>query len=495
MIDASLINLKDVFDQHGNFLVNKDGREVGKELLERKSIGYISFVRGDNPYTFPYKVWPDDFAPEKTLKNIIYPRTQLNGKEVNGNIQFLSLYMVQCGGYQTVGYNYVVSKLSDSQGFDIENMEQLGYIQLTKPLEALNIVYPNLELFEKEDEAEIDIKNLVGKDGLSRVMTYKETISPPVKNNFNYREEILETYGKIFAPENIGTYSAKIKAICDNIINSEGVILIYSQYLDGGVVPIALALEEMGITRYGSTSSLFEKRPIENLDLRTYENTNIKDSIPAKYIMITGDNKLSPNNLEEVKAATKSTNINGHNVKVVLISQAGSEGLDFKFLRQVHILEPWYNLSRIEQIIGRAIRNCSHKDLPLEERNAQIFLYGTELLDNEEEAADLYVYRLAEQKAIQIGNVTRVLKEASVDCLLNSEQQNFSAENMKLTIKQKLSNGMVVDYQVGDKPYTAQCDFSDTCMYKCNPDNIIGEVNNLSYTENFVNMNSEKNFN
>ena len=488
----SLINLKDVFDQHGNFLVNKDGREVGKELLERKSIGYISFVRGDNPYTFPYKVWPDDFAPEKTLKNIIYPRTQLNGKEVNGNIQFLSLYMVQCGGYQTVGYNYVVSKLSDSQGFDIENMEQLGYIQLTKPLEALNIVYPNLELFEKEDEAEIDIKNLVGKDGLSRVMTYKETISPPVKNNFNYREEILETYGKIFAPENIGTYSAKIKAICDNIINSEGVILIYSQYLDGGVVPIALALEEMGITRYGSTSSLFEKRPIENLDLRTYENTNIKDSIPAKYIMITGDNKLSPNNLEEVKAATKSTNINGHNVKVVLISQAGSEGLDFKFLRQVHILEPWYNLSRIEQIIGRAIRNCSHKDLPLEERNAQIFLYGTELLDNEEEAADLYVYRLAEQKAIQIGNVTRVLKEASVDCLLNSEQQNFSAENMKLTIKQKLSNGMVVDYQVGDKPYTAQCDFSDTCMYKCNPDNIIGEVNNLSYTENFVNMNSEK---
>ena len=488
----SLINIKDIFNQDGNFIVDKDGNEIGKELLERKSIGYVSFVRGDNPYTFPYKVWPDDFAPEKTLKGIMYPRTQLNGKEVNGNIQFLSLYMVQTGGYQTVGYNYVVSRLSETQGFDIENMEQLGYIQLTKPLEALNIVYPNLELFEKEDEAEIEIKNLVGKDGLSRVMTYKETISPPVKNNFNYREEILETYGKIFAPENIGTYSAKIKAICDNIIDSEGVILIYSQYLDGGVVPIALALEEMGITRYGSTSSLFEKRPIENLDLRTYENTNSRDSIPAKYIMITGDNKLSPNNLEEVKAATKSTNIKGHDVKVVLISQAGSEGLDFKFLRQVHILEPWYNLSRIEQIIGRAIRNCSHKDLPLEERNTQIFLYGTQLLDNEEEAADLYVYRLAEQKAIQIGNVTRVLKEASVDCLLNSEQQNFSAENMKLTIKQNLSNGMVVDYKVGDKPYTAQCDFSDTCMYKCKPDDVIGEVNNLSYTENFVNMNSEK---
>jgi len=242
-------------------------------------------------------------------------------------------------------------------------------------------------------------------------MTYKKTISPPSITNFKYRDEILEKYGRIFSQENIETYSAKIKAITDNIQNSTGVVLIYSQYLDGGVVPIALALEEMGITRYGSTPSLFEKRPIENLDLKTYTNTNSKDSIPAKYIMITGDNKLSPNNIDEVKAATQKSNINGEKVKVILISQAGSEGLDFKFIRQVHILEPWYNLSRIEQIIGRAVRNCSHKDLPLEERNVQVFLYGSELVDNLIEAADLYVYRLAEQKAIKIGKVTRVLKE------------------------------------------------------------------------------------
>ena len=116
--------------------------------------------------------------------------------------------------------------------------------------------------------------------------------------------------------------------------------------------------------------------------------------------MITGDNKLSPDNIGEVKAATQKSNINGDKVKVILISQAGSEGLDFKFLRQVHILEPWYNLSRIEQIIGRAVRHCSHKDLSLEERNVQIFLYGSELVDNIIEPADLYVYRLAEQKEI-----------------------------------------------------------------------------------------------
>jgi hypothetical protein len=488
----STVELKDIFDQDGNFLPNSEGKDIGKALLERKATGYVSFVRGDNPYTFPYKIWPDQFAPEKSIKNMIYPRIQVNSKDVIEPIQFLSLYMIPMGGYQDSGYSYIINQMSSTEDFNIEKMEQLGYIQLTKPLEALNIIYPNDDIFENGIDATVDIKNLVGKEGLNNIMTYKKTISPPSITNFKYRDEILEKYGRIFSQENIETYSAKIKAITDNIQNSTGVVLIYSQYLDGGVVPIALALEEMGITRYGSTPSLFEKRPIENLDLKTYTNTNSKDSIPAKYIMITGDNKLSPNNIDEVKAATQKSNINGEKVKVILISQAGSEGLDFKFIRQVHILEPWYNLSRIEQIIGRAVRNCSHKDLPLEERNVQVFLYGSELVDNLIEAADLYVYRLAEQKAIKIGKVTRVLKEISVDCLLNSEQINFSAENMKIILKQKISDGKIIDYQVGDKPYTQQCDFQDTCMYKCKPENTIGDINKLTYTKNFIEMNIDK---
>ena len=86
----------------------------------------------------------------------------------------------------------------------------------------------------------------------------------------------------------------------------------------------------------------------------------------------------------------------------------GSEGLDFKNLRQVHIMEPWYNLSLVEQIIGRAVRNCSHKQLPFKERNVEIFLYGTLLNNEDDEAVDLYIYRIAEMKAVQIGRVSRI---------------------------------------------------------------------------------------
>ena len=74
------------------------------------------------------------------------------------------------------------------------------------------------------------------------------------------------------------------------------------------------------------------------------------------------------NNDFEVKGLTnddkKNGNIEGHKIKVVLISKAGSEGIDLKFIRQVHILDPWYNMNRPEQTIGRAVRNFSHKDLP-----------------------------------------------------------------------------------------------------------------------------------
>ena len=56
-------------------------------------------------------------------------------------------------------------------------------------------------------------------------------------------------------------------------------------------------------------------------------------------------------------------------IKVILLSKAGNEGLDFKCIRQIHILEPWYNLNKIEQIIGRCIREGSHLSLPPEKRN------------------------------------------------------------------------------------------------------------------------------
>ena len=503
----SQIEVGDVFDKNGDFVVDENGEETGKNLLIRKARGYISFVKGDNPYTFPYRIYPLDFDKTKSVKNIVYPTLQLNEKKIIEPLQHSDIYVNNIGEYQNIGYQYVISYIKNRQ-IDIfdktgtlktdrfKKLDRFGYTLLQKPIEALNIIYPieNLQTIVDENTYNIDPSELIGKTGLNRLMGYTQTNTPNVRNEYYFK---TQAFGNIFALENIGLYSSKIKSILDNIINSTGIVMIYSQYIDGGIIPVALALESLGITRYGDTSNLFKTPPSENIDYKTYKTKAALEGSsefkPAKYIMITGDKSISPNNLKELKYATNPDNLDGSRVKVILISQAAAEGLDFKYIRQLHILDPWYNMNRIEQIIGRGVRQCSHKDLPLSDRNVQLFLHGT-LLPTNIEPVDLYVYRLAEDKAIQIGKITRILKQVSIDCILNSNQLNFRENILNKSLNIKLSDGSNIDYRIGDRPYSAVCDYMDDCYYKCIPDTKLSDLNveMSTYSSKHIELNSDK---
>ena len=276
---------------------------------------------------------------------------------------------------------------------------------------------------------------------------------------------------------------------------------------------MALALEEMGFTRYGEKSiPLFKTPPSPVVDVTTMRPPASKKGFkPARYVMITGDPRISPNNDADVKAITNNNNIfkenkdgtiediSGEIIKVVLISQAGSEGLDFKAIRQIHIMDPWYNINRLEQIIGRGVRNFSHKDLPFEKRNVQIFMHGTILDNPKEESADLYVYRMTEIKAVKIGKVTRLLKQTSVDCLINHDQTELIAKNFdkieeNKNIHQILSDHQTLDnFQIGDIDNTATCDFMK-CEFDCLPNIELNDsdINTSTYNEAFMLINSDK---
>ena len=501
--NRATIELKDVFDKNGNFLISADGQNIGEELLRRKATGYVSFVRGENPYTFPYRIFPNLFDPSHTFKELDYPRVQLNGKPIIQPLEHINLFVNNCGSYQEKAYMYIISQIKEKYAKNkkglpsFENMDSFGYIVLQKPLLALNMVYPNKLLDTDSDN--FDSKFLLGSEGLRRTMKYTETSNPPTKKNFEYKSNIKSEFGNIFSTNEIGKYSSKIKSITESVKNSEGIILIYSQFIDGGVIPVALALEEIGFTRFGDkASNLFKEPPTQQIDAISgipkdkMENKELFK--PAKYTMITGEKSLSPDKNFDLKNLTDEDNKNGEKIKVVIISMTGSEGIDFKNLRQVHILEPWYNLSLIEQIIGRAVRTCSHKQLPFRKRNVEIFLYGTLFNESEEESADLYIYRLAEMKAVQIGRVSRLLKENSVDCILNISQTNFSEEIMNKIVEQELSNKKVIEFPIGDKPNTVSCDYMDTCSFRCKPFKEIkeDEIKLDTFDESFIMMNSDK---
>jgi len=483
---------KEVFDKKGNFKQNDDGEEIGKELLIQKMLGYISYVRGNNPFTFPYSVYPLEAGSPNSSVGMLqtgtwqYPSKQVNGAAIVAPINILDLTITDIGPFQLIGYNFVINALKKKYKTLSDPKKGLSYTVLEPPLQALNMIYPHTDLDESGDA---DLYTyLYGKRGLARVMNYDER----TKSNFKYKDKTLQNFGRIFSPENIGKYSAKIAYICESIYKSQGIVFIYSQYIDGGAVPIALALEEMGIKRYGSNKSLFEKAPTASIDALTMKPAEAGKAFQAaKYIMITGDKNLTPDVRSELKAATGPLNIKGERVKVIIVSRAGSEGLDFQNIRQTHILDPWYNLNRQDQIIGRAVRNFSHCALPYEQRNVSIFLYGTRL-PTDVEAIDLYIYRLAEDKARKIATVVRVLKENAVDCLLNRQGQDFSAKKINKIVDQQISTGEVIKYKIGDKDNSQICDFT-RCEYECNSKvQEIAEIDTTTYNESFIIMNLDK---
>ena len=476
----SSITANEIFNQSGNL---KPG---GKELLIRKARGYISVVKGENPYTFPYRIYPKDFDISKTFSPMNgqkYPNTSWDGRAIASSEQspIIQLYLSKIGSCnkengekclmcQSCVYTDIFKSLTTAEPNFNLNRELIE-----KLLEILIISYPI-----KENNLSHFIHTFNGKDAFSRVMKYDH-----IGHKFRYKEK----YNGFFKPTQIGQFSSKIKTILDLIEKSEGIILIYSDKIFSGLLPMALALEESGFSRFEDKNLL--------------GTVTSKKKVHSNYIMVTGNSILSPDNKREINAITDVKNKDGTIIKVVLISGAGAEGIDFKFIRQVHILEPYFNLNRIEQVIGRAIRNLGHKDLKFSQRNVQIFMHATILENPEVESIDLYVYRIAEGKAKKQGIVTRILKETAVDCILNHSQTNFSQEilNVKLddksTVRQVLSTGEELsDFKVGEPSYSASCDYMEKCYYDCSAGtNSVDKITDLdedTYNEKFLKVNFDK---
>ena len=529
------IDIRDVFNPNpdeGIFVETSEGpgqiMETGRENLRRFSTGYVSYIRGENPYTFPFRIYPDEFSPEHTFSGAVtgsksprssgekggyqIPSIQINGARIPEHRKLSrmqdKIYLTAASEYQQNVYLYIIRQFLTLKRDEMRNIEEsvsVGINILRSPVEALNISYPSDDFNPASENPNYDIRLLVGKYGLRNIMNYDEE----TKTGFEYKEDKPH----IFSLDLIGDYSSKIKNICDNIYKSEGIILIYSFYIEGGVIPMALALESMGLTRYGTkVRSLFNNPPdgvrqIDGITCRQRREMRANETFfPAKYVVISGEAALSPDNIGDVKAASNEANFDGRFVKVIIISKSGTEGLDFKNIRQVHILEPWYNINLVEQTIGRAVRNCSHKDLEFEKRNVQIFLHGSILTNTPaEEAADIYMYRLSERKARYIGEVSRVLKENAVDCLLNIDQTNFTEEKFdeKLNdepVTQILSSydpttksSIDIKYKIGDKNYSSVCDYME-CVFSCKPgmaESRIGTRKDI-FTDAIITMNTDK---
>ena len=116
----------------------------------------------------------------------------------------------------------------------------------------------------------------------------------------------------------------------------------------------------------------------------------------------------------------------GEIVKVMMITASGAEGINLKNTRFVHIVEPYWHMVRIDQVIGRARRICSHQELPEELRTVQVFLYLATFSEKQRTSED--------NKELIIRDVSKLNKNIPI----TTDETLFENSQIKDNINQQI---------------------------------------------------------
>ena len=247
---------------------------------------------------------------------------------------------------------------------------------------------------------------------------------------------------KIFSPK-------MLKMLKDLKKNMDGKMMnqfVYSQYISlEGLGVFSAILEHNGFQEYKLTKNagVWEEAEMDNRPAFAFfkGGTSDKDKeLRELYLQIYNEK------YEDTFPQSLKDSITKKRLCVLLVSSAGAEGISLIGTRNVYIMEPYWNPARIDQVIGRAIRINSHKDLPEEERTVKVQLYMTVFSPEQSVSpegpnivsirrndmvlkryegespqetfmtSDEFLYEVAYEKTRIIKQVSLLLKQAAVDC-------------------------------------------------------------------------------
>lgn len=335
------------------------------------------------------------------------------------------------------GLELIEKALYGKVSFVSENIENIpkqidmGDDLFENQIGTLKIVYCKMSKYQR-DVYKIAFDKETGKDGNSSKGENSLYLNSTYASSVVYP---LDKYGKnssppdsIFKIDELYTYSTKLFHLLQTIRSTPNELhFIFSSFTaeDTGTSLVAKMLQLNGFIEA--------------------DDSNLNKDV-LKYITFTGDSKHSPVYREKFRKQFNSReNRHGHKINVLIGSKVTAEGITFKNVRHVHILEPDWNITLVNQVIGRAIRNGSHDALPSAERNVKVYRYAAYYPD-ETFYIDIEKYKMSELKDRSNRTIYRLLKENAVDCTLNKE--NY----IKFT--KQFEDG------------SAQCDYQQ-CEYQC----------------------------
>ena len=441
-------------------------KPTGADYFKKMSQGYISHLRGADPLTFA-----------KRVEIGVKPK----------GLMFTKLIQCHMEQLQLETYNKVIENLET----DYDSLD-------TKASAISNFCIPIL------DENKKKIIGSYGNEGLTElrnqiknnydVLNSKIALDfYGIKNNkeefINYNMDTQNITGKILNKKYLKTFSAKFHKILEDIEdnlfvnkkNKESMTgFCYSNWVKIGIDLFQEILLNNGYLEYEEN---YNKYNIKNdticyycgIEKQHHESSKTHFFKPATFLKITGQNNDEKNEIEQDKKIEYVNNVYsnienryGGNIKLLLGSKVMSEGYSLKLVGCEFIMDAYYTLGRIEQIVGRGVRWCSHYDI-MDKNNmypkVKVFKYVSSVKNNISSEEQLYAK--AEIKFVLVKKIERLMKENSIDCPLNYTGNIFK-EEVDTYRKCKPPNlDMVNEIENKDIVCPTQCDFT-TCDFKCN---------------------------
>jgi len=382
-----------------------------KNLFQRRIMGLVSYYIGAT----------SDFFPSKTIE-YVYVRMSKYHEDIYNYFEGIEERIARKKKKQLSGeesYKSYTRQASNfvfpfmGQGMTGENRPRPKNFAITKKTKD---EIDKGKITEKDKEKYYNAKNYI--NAIEKyVLTFENHINNFIaedeKNKYTIRDDVKvyhEKYNDNFDDfnnkeekkskvyEELYKCSAKMLNIIFNILKIKGPALVYSNYvLMEGIQVFCIYLKCLGFTSALDDGGKDYYRYMEYHGL-------VKKDDRGKILDIFN----------------KKENMNGVLCKILIISSAGSEGINLKSVRSVHLMEPFWHAVRNTQIEGRAFRFLSHCYLPKEERNVIIFYYRSVRKDypNAKWTTDEYIDDLARKKQGLIESFLGAIKEIAIDCVL-----------------------------------------------------------------------------
>ena len=451
-----------IFTNEKNYLMKI--KPTGLDYLKKKALGYISFYRGSIPYTFAQRV----------EKGII-PKGML----------FTPVIKCFMEPFQLNTYIETTKNLDDTLDRASSSASNFVFPGLNKAKNVLEGYYSTDGINTVLSQLNTDgakLRSLINKN------LFDGKLSKAEEENFIFENDKKSISGLILKTPYLKKFSTKFYTILENLNKlvegkkGASTAFIYSNLVKaGGMELFAETLIQNGYTEYQENSTNYDIKD-ETIDYKTgltylefkKQKKNLNEFKPATFILVTGSTDESGEDVPEIKQKiiqevfNNYDNTDGKFIKFVLGSRVMNEGVTLKNCSQVHIIDVFFNIPKVEQVIGRAIRMCVHQDVINDNYKypkVNVYRYVVALSDKNksELSTDEILYQKAELKYLTVKEIERSLKEVAFDCplLLHANMFPEELDEYKNCVPPTQEN-----IKTGKQICPALCDFKP-CDLKC----------------------------